>query len=224
MRCGPLTGSTSSSPRRKASATASPRKAASRRRPSSGCSRLRDRDRDPGNRDIDNEAQGLAAQAEARRTDAGQAPAEVRIDWGGIAAARKAADGSRQRDWFAHARARRSIRRVDDRHSGRRRWRWRPGWRRRRDVHHQRRERPVDARAERAAEHRRRRRQPGRWWWRVRRRSGLRLCPRRPHAVFPIGQRIEQRPVRRGDQPAGQPECGRRPRRPRRCGAWRSAG
>ena len=28
---------------------------------------LRDRDRDPGNRDIDNEAQGLAAQAEARR-------------------------------------------------------------------------------------------------------------------------------------------------------------
>ena len=32
---------------------------------------LRDRDRDPGNRDIDNEAQGLAAQAEARRNNAG---------------------------------------------------------------------------------------------------------------------------------------------------------
>ena len=46
---------------------------------------LRDRDRDPGNRDIDNEAQGLAAQAEARRTGAGQGLAEVRIDWGGIA-------------------------------------------------------------------------------------------------------------------------------------------
>ena len=30
---------------------------------------LRDRDRDPGNRDIDNEAQGLAAQAEARRAN-----------------------------------------------------------------------------------------------------------------------------------------------------------
>jgi tricorn protease len=45
---------------------------------------LRDRDRDPGNRDIDNEAQGLAAQAEARRTAANQGPAEVRIDWGGL--------------------------------------------------------------------------------------------------------------------------------------------
>jgi tricorn protease len=46
---------------------------------------LRDRDRDPGNRDIDNEAQGLAAQAEARRTagSAGTVP-EVRIDWGGL--------------------------------------------------------------------------------------------------------------------------------------------
>ena len=45
---------------------------------------LRDRDRDPGNRDIDNEAQGLAAQAEARRTAASQGPPEVRIDWGGL--------------------------------------------------------------------------------------------------------------------------------------------
>ena len=44
---------------------------------------LRDRDRDPGNRDIDNEAQGLAAQAEARRTSAGGVP-EVRIDWSGL--------------------------------------------------------------------------------------------------------------------------------------------
>ena len=45
---------------------------------------LRDRDRDPGNRDIDNEAQGLAAQAEARRTAGNQGPPEVRIDWGGL--------------------------------------------------------------------------------------------------------------------------------------------
>jgi tricorn protease len=47
---------------------------------------LRDRDRDPGNRDIDNEAQGLAAQAEARRAAGGaQGPPEVRIDWSGLA-------------------------------------------------------------------------------------------------------------------------------------------
>jgi len=46
---------------------------------------LRDRDRDPANRDIDNEAQGLAAQAEARRSAAGNAPPEVRIDWSGLA-------------------------------------------------------------------------------------------------------------------------------------------
>ena len=46
---------------------------------------LRDRDRDPGNRDIDNEAQGVAAQAEARRTNAGgNTVPEVRIDWGGL--------------------------------------------------------------------------------------------------------------------------------------------
>ena len=45
---------------------------------------LRDRDRDPGNRDIDNEAQGLAAQAEARRTAGGNAAPEVRIDWSGL--------------------------------------------------------------------------------------------------------------------------------------------
>ena len=43
---------------------------------------LRDRDRDPANRDIDNEAQGLAAQAEARRTTTAGAP--VQIDWSGL--------------------------------------------------------------------------------------------------------------------------------------------
>ena len=48
---------------------------------------LRDRDRDPANRDIDNEAQGLAAQAEARRANnaGGNTIPDVRIDWGGIA-------------------------------------------------------------------------------------------------------------------------------------------
>jgi tricorn protease len=44
---------------------------------------LRDRDRDPANRDIDNEAQGLAAQAEARRNATPGAP--VQIDWSGLA-------------------------------------------------------------------------------------------------------------------------------------------
>ncbi len=51
---------------------------------------LRDRDRDPANRDIDNEAQGLAAQAEARQNanragGAAAAPPDVRIDFGGLA-------------------------------------------------------------------------------------------------------------------------------------------
>ena len=52
---------------------------------------LRDRDRDPSNRDIDNEAQGLAAEAAARQnTGRGNAPGaappvEVRIDWSGLA-------------------------------------------------------------------------------------------------------------------------------------------
>ncbi len=51
---------------------------------------LRDQDRDPTNRDIDNEAQGLAAEAAARQNTgrggaaAAQAP-EVRIDWNGLA-------------------------------------------------------------------------------------------------------------------------------------------
>jgi tricorn protease len=52
---------------------------------------LRDQDRDPSNRDIDNEAQGLAAEAAARQNTgrgggAGPAtPPEVRIDWSGMA-------------------------------------------------------------------------------------------------------------------------------------------
>ncbi len=49
---------------------------------------LRDQDRDPMNRDIDNEAQGLAAEAAARqntgRGNAGAQPVEVRIDWNGM--------------------------------------------------------------------------------------------------------------------------------------------
>ena len=52
---------------------------------------LRDQDRDPTNRDIDNEAQGAAAEAAARQnTGRGNAPGapspvEVRIDWSGLA-------------------------------------------------------------------------------------------------------------------------------------------
>jgi tricorn protease len=53
---------------------------------------LRDQDRDPMNRDIDNEAQGVAAEAAARQnngrgTGAGGAPQvpDVRIDWNGLA-------------------------------------------------------------------------------------------------------------------------------------------
>ena len=51
---------------------------------------LRDRERDPMDRDIDNEAEGLAAEAAARQTagrgaGAGAQPVEVRIDWSGLA-------------------------------------------------------------------------------------------------------------------------------------------
>jgi tricorn protease len=54
---------------------------------------LRERDRDPLNRDIDNEAQGLAAEAAARQAGRGGGggagaaaqPPEVRIDWSGLA-------------------------------------------------------------------------------------------------------------------------------------------
>ena len=53
---------------------------------------LRDQDRDPVNRDIDNEAQGLAAEAAARQIGGGrgagaggqQPPPEVKIDWDGL--------------------------------------------------------------------------------------------------------------------------------------------
>jgi tricorn protease len=59
---------------------------------------LRDQERDPMNRDIDNEAQGLAAEAAARQQNAGRGgrgqgggdpgaapPPDVRIDWNGLA-------------------------------------------------------------------------------------------------------------------------------------------
>jgi tricorn protease len=52
---------------------------------------LRDQERDPTNRDIDNEAQGLAAEAAARQNTgrgggtAGSQPPEVRFDWNGMA-------------------------------------------------------------------------------------------------------------------------------------------
>jgi tricorn protease len=51
---------------------------------------LRDQDRDPSNRDIDDEAQGLAAEAAARQNTGrggagGAQPVDVRIDWTGMA-------------------------------------------------------------------------------------------------------------------------------------------
>ena len=51
---------------------------------------LRDRERDPMDRDIDNEAEGVAAEAAARQAAgrggaAGAQPVEVRIDWSGLA-------------------------------------------------------------------------------------------------------------------------------------------
>jgi tricorn protease len=51
---------------------------------------LRDQERDPMDRDIDNEAEGLAAEAAARQAAgrggaAGAAPVDVRIDWSGLA-------------------------------------------------------------------------------------------------------------------------------------------
>ena len=54
---------------------------------------LRDQERDPMNRDIDNEAQGLAAEAAARQASGAAAaaprgdaaPPDVRIDWNGLA-------------------------------------------------------------------------------------------------------------------------------------------
>ena len=53
---------------------------------------LRDQEKDPLNRDIDNEAQGVAAEAAARQSGGGrgggaaaQAPVEVKIDWDGFA-------------------------------------------------------------------------------------------------------------------------------------------
>ncbi len=51
---------------------------------------LRDQERDPSDRDIDNEAEGLAAEAAARQNTGrggggNAAPPEVRIDWGGMA-------------------------------------------------------------------------------------------------------------------------------------------
>src|SRR5205823_11926497 len=52
---------------------------------------LRDQEHDPMDRDIDNEAEGLAAEAAARQTGRGagasgpQPPVEVKIDWNGMA-------------------------------------------------------------------------------------------------------------------------------------------
>ena len=102
---------------------------------------LRDRDRDPGNRDIDNEAQGLAAQAEARRTCAGGVP-EVRIDWSGLPRRAKQLTVHRQCHRIADASARGSFvaLTIGTRAAG---GGGGAGRRRRRHLHHQRRKRPL---------------------------------------------------------------------------------
>ena len=79
---------------------------------------LRDQDRDPMNRDIDNEAQGLAAEAAARqnagrgggaaRRAAGRGPHRLERPGAAHAAAAGAGDG----DWRAHPGARRPSRRA----------------------------------------------------------------------------------------------------------------
>ena len=91
-RSGPPTAATSSSPRPRAPAAASPRRAASSTTMELWAMSLRDQDRDPMNRDIDNEAQGLAAEAAARQQPAAAAVRRQRaaspkckIDWSGLA-------------------------------------------------------------------------------------------------------------------------------------------
>ena len=143
---------------------------------------LRDQDRDPMNRDIDNEAQGLAAEAAARQ-NAGRGGGGARAGAGGAhrlerpRAPRAPADRAGHGDRRTHAGAGGHVGRAD-------------GVDRRRpaaaaaprptdaggNVHHQRRERPADARAAGAAE-----RRGGSWRPRRRRRRSVR---RRPGMVF----------------------------------------
>ncbi len=116
---------------------------------------LRDQDRDPTNRDIDNEAQGLAAEAAARqntgrggggRRSRADARGSHRLERPGAPCA--AALGPRNGDRRAHRVARRTLGRADRVKRGCRRPRRRAGWHGR-DLHHQRRKRPADARAAR---------------------------------------------------------------------------
>ena len=140
---------------------------------------LGDQDRDPMNRDIDNEAQGLAAEAAARqaagRGGAGAPVPEVKIDWSGLArrARRLTVPGTAIGGLTAVARG--ALGRADrrDRRRRRRARRGRRGGSERRHVHHQRRERPAHARAAGAADRGRRRR---RAWTR---RRGRRIRRRR---------------------------------------------
>ena len=116
-RSGPPTAATSSSRRSRAPATASPRRAASRRRWRCGRSSLRDQDRDPMNRDIDNEAQGLAAEAAARQNRRGRGGAATagrsahRLER--PAAPRAAAHGAGHDDRRPHPGAGRALGRAD---------------------------------------------------------------------------------------------------------------
>ena len=155
---------------------------------------LRDQDRDPMNRDIDNEAQGLAAEAAARqagggRGGAGAQPVTVQIDWGGLARrARRlsvpatqiggltpAPDGHRVALTLSSGAAGggRGAGAADPE---------------RRYFHHRRRDAAADARAASPATEcrrrtRTRRRAGRRRWWLRRRQHGVRA--RRPHTLLP---------------------------------------
>ena len=87
---GRQTAATSSSRRPNRRRRGSHRRGESASTTSMWVTALRDQERDPTNRDVDNEAQGLAAEAAARQGGGrgGAAPAqpvEVRIDWTGMA-------------------------------------------------------------------------------------------------------------------------------------------
>ncbi len=174
---------------------------------------LRDQDRDPSNRDIDNEAQALAADAAARQGGAGR---------GGAGAG--AADRRGRAHRLERARASRAARERAGRHDRRARrgagwalgraqsWRRRGRTRRRggrghrRALHRQRRDRPAHARAAGGAR--------GRRTWRARRRGRRRrirrrrrgVLARRPHALFPFGHRTVCRAV--GGGAAAVPAAG----------------
>ena len=167
---------------------------------------LRDQDRDPSNRDIDNEAQGLAAEAAARQT-AGRGnaqPVDVRIDWTGMARrARQLTVPGTTHDQ-SHGRARGSLDRAHRGDAGRRGRTRRRGRRTAvRHLHRQCRERSAHAHAVGPADTGRGRGGRAVAAAGIRRRRD-RVREGRPHALLPFrhgtvrGGRAAERAGRRG--------------------------